>query len=118
MKFTLLQLFSIVDNRNRLSTSMDDVYSILNTATGDDLFTHHLPVAMRYIKEVQPDWYIKASQQLLDIKEKIGDDFQNLVSYISKVHPTDCYEVTEMTIDQKKGFGGYMLNNSLLLKRQ
>lgn len=112
MKFTVKQLFSVTDGR--LSTEIGDVYEILNAATGEQLMTHHLPVAMKYLEEVKPDWYVKACEQLTDIKQKVGDDFQNLMTYIDKVYFANYHDVTEMTTEQKKGFGEYMVENSLL----
>ena len=114
MKFTVKQLFSIIDGR--LSTEMIDVYEILNAATGEQLMTHQLPVAMKYLGEVGPDWYVKAHEQLAEIKQKVGDDFQVLMRYIDEMLPHNYHEVIELTKDQREGFGKYMVDNSLLLR--
>ena len=52
MKITRLQLANITDGR--FCTKMEDIYSILNYVTNSDLFTHHLPVAQRYLEEKIP----------------------------------------------------------------
>jgi len=31
-------------------------------------------------------WYVRACEQLADIKQKVGDNFQTLVAYIDKVY--------------------------------
>lgn len=49
MKFTTKQLFSLVDGR--LSTKMEDVYDMLDTASGSNLMTHHLPPGMGHFIE-------------------------------------------------------------------
>jgi hypothetical protein len=43
-QFNLLQLFSLVDGR--LSTSMNDVYTMLNHICDADLMTHNLSKAL------------------------------------------------------------------------
>lgn len=44
MKFTAAQ---IATGYGRLITSMDDVYLVMNHMTGDNLYTHQLPRALR-----------------------------------------------------------------------
>ena len=61
-KFTLLQLFSLVDGR--LSTSMEDVYDMLNHIIDDNLMTHHLPVAMNYLEEKNPKWFQQCKKRI------------------------------------------------------
>ena len=112
MKFTLKQLFSIVDGR--LSTEMGDVYKMLNHITNDNLFTHHLPVAMDYVKKVNPDWYVELTEKINRIKKKHGDDFKTLMKVIEK-DKTE-YNIPQLTKEQLSGFGEYMVENSLLIK--
>jgi len=83
--FTLVQLFSIVDGR--LSTSMDDVYNILNHIIGDNLMTHHLPVASRFVSEVlRPQWFVDARKDIDDAVAEIGtSEFKPLISYLKKI---------------------------------
>ena len=121
-KFTLLQLFSLLDGR--LSTNIGDVYDILNHICDTDLMTHHLPVAFDYLKEKNPKWFI---------------DQQSKLRYISNIdfstaHPKDvnfedfieCIKIKyneEIEIPQLKDefdtcdFENFMINNSLLLKK-
>jgi hypothetical protein len=54
-QFTATQLFSLVDGR--LSTSMDDVYNMLNHIHGGNLFTHQLPTAMDGLRKRNPQWF-------------------------------------------------------------
>ncbi len=55
-EFTLVQLFSIVDGR--LSTCMDDVYSMLNHIFDTSFYTHELPAAMNILRDKRrPNWY-------------------------------------------------------------
>jgi|ERR1051325_1267011 predicted GH43/DUF377 family glycosyl hydrolase len=114
--FTLLQLFSIVDGR--LSTTMDDVYDILNTAFDTQFMTHHLPTAMDYLKLHKPDWFLKAEFKLFEIRSEIGtDEFTVLIDEICRNYTKTEYEVDKLPDEVLKGFGSYLLENSLLLKK-
>ena len=88
-KFTLKQMFSIVDGR--LATKMDDVYSILNIAADESLTNIALPIVMKRVQEIKPKWYIKAFEDLEHIKGKIGNDFETLMKHLDTVKTT--YEV-------------------------
>lgn len=111
-KFTVKQLFSLTDGR--LSTSMDDVSAMLTRATGRQLLTHELPIALNYIKEINPDWYVTSKEQLEEIKKEVGDDFTVLMEYYD-AHMSDQYSViTEFTEGQKAEFTKYMLDNRLI----
>ena len=106
MKFSLKQLFSIVDGR--LSTSIDDVYAILDCASGSSLMTHHLPTARKFFVNERPGWYVEAEEKINSLKGRIGDDFNRLMDEMDDVD----IEVTEYP-DQEK-FGEYMVENSPL----
>ena len=81
MEVTIKQAFSILDGR--LSTSMDDIYTMLNFVTGENLFTHELPSAMDSLSTVNPQWFAGAKSILEEIKKECGsDDFQTLMDYI------------------------------------
>lgn len=112
--FTLLQLFSIVDER--LSTNMGDVYEILNHVCDDNLMTHHLPTAMKYLKEKKPDWFVEATKNIQatkDILETHG--FEVLIESISK--EKSVYSIPQLKDEfDTSDFGSYMVDNSLLLK--
>ncbi len=112
-KFTTLQLFSVVDGR--LSTTMDDVYAILNHITGDSLMTHHLPVAMDYLKKVNPAWFQELHNEIMRINVLCDSDFKSCMKMIwadNKEH-----DIPPLTEAEKAGFGDYMVDNSLLLKK-
>lgn len=113
--FTLKQLFSLVDGR--LSTDIGDVYEMLNHICNENLYTHHLPVAMKFIKQLSPipDWYTAAESEIAAAKNIVGDDFKNLMDYINQ-HNTS-YEITQLSGETLKGFIPYMMDNSLLLKK-
>lgn len=118
-QFTLLQLASIIDGR--MFTKIDDVYEMLNHITGQSLMTHHLPTAMDYLKKVSPIWFKVAKNHLKDIedmcliKERNHEQFCWLHGYLSAMSDSE-YNVPQLTEDEMKGFGGYMVNNSLLNK--
>lgn len=84
-KYTLLQLFSIVDGR--LSTAgMESVYDILeHVCNMPGIMTHHLPVANRYVKLHPGPWYTVAQKSLKELvekcpyKERNQDQFQWLM---------------------------------------
>ena len=113
-KFTIVQLFSLVDGR--LSTKMDDVYEMLNHIIGDSLMTHHLPVAMNYVKDVlKPDWFYYVDNKIKEAINIIGtDNFQPLIEYLQLYN--EDVEVGSINKEMNVEFGSYMINNSLLLK--
>ena len=98
MKFTAKQLFSIIDGR--LSTSMDDVYTILNEAIGRSLHTLELTHAMDEVKAKNPPWFAQAQKDLEKIKEEVGDDFPTLMEYFD-TNPEVYYEIYNVN-DLKK----------------
>lgn len=113
-QFTLLQLFSLVDGR--LSTSMDDVYTMLNHICDDNLMTHHLPVAMDYIKEKNPAWFsvVKNTYNTLGCNKET--DFKECVSLITENNETINIPQLKDEFDTTD-FGSYMVGNSLLIKK-
>lgn len=119
-KFTLLQLFSIVDGR--LATTMDDVYITLNHIMDDNLFTHHLPVAMDYLKQENPKWFRELKKKIKNIvkqctiKERNQKQFEWIIEEVKK--DTTEYEIPQLvsTSEEKAKFGKYMCDNSLLIK--
>lgn len=108
----MLELFNIVDGR--LSTKIDDIYRILNHVCQESLMTHHLPTAMRYIKEVNPLWYKDLKLQVETINEQCDNDFEACIKLIKEKYNTE-YEIPPLSAEQKAGFEEYMINNSLLL---
>ena len=126
--FTTLQLFSLTDGR--LSTTMDDIYNMLNHICNTSLMTHHLPVALKYFKEKNPKWYQKQKQRLETIARTFYTPVANTTTFSSKdVNFKDFIDLIkskyndEVPIPQLKdefdisNFGDYMVNNSLLLKK-
>ena len=113
-QFTLLQLFNVVDGR--LATNMQDVYDVLNHVCDDDLMTHHLPVAMRYLKEKNPKWFQEVEQRLRAIKAACGSNtFETVIGYIKDHHLDDSYDIPQLKDEfDTSDFGDYMVNNSLL----
>jgi hypothetical protein len=117
-QFTPWQLFSIVDGR--LSTGMDDVYDILNHVCNDNLFTHHLPVARKFLLEKNPKWVVEYKVKLEAIKKEHGNDFGTLHNRINTLWtaPIDVPQLKDEfdTFGQpySSGFEQYMVENSLL----
>ena len=80
-EFKLKELFSIVDGR--LSTEMNTVYDILNTASGESLTTIALPIICDMVKKQRPKWYVDAETDLNKIKERHGNVFNVLMHELS-----------------------------------
>lgn len=112
--FTMLQLFSIIDGR--LTTKIEDVYEILNHVLGEDLMTHHLLVAMNFIRLKSPEWYKDLNILFEKIKSDCGNDFQTCVDEINKENLF--LIIPQMSKEEKEGFEQYMIENSLLLRRK
>lgn len=114
-QFNMVQLFSIIDGR--LSTKIEDVYDMLNHITGQSLMTHHLPVAMDYIKKVNPKWYQDITSDLNDIKSNHGNIFEHLMPILTNSYNI-IYNIPPSTELEKEGFIQYILDNSLLLNKK
>ncbi len=112
-KFTLTQLFSLVDGR--LSTSIGDVYEMLNHICDDELMTHHLPVAKNYIELKNPTWFgiVKNTYDTLGCTQET--DFNECMRILNT--ETDLINIPQLKDEfDTSDFGEYMVNNSLLLK--
>lgn len=125
-KFSLKQLFAIVDGR--MSTSMDDIYDILNHVCDTNLMTHHLPVAKDYLLSKNPNWVQKVNALLEEIAKPIGSaiftphfvsknvEFSRFMDAINNNNPI--IEVPQLKDEfSTSDFGDYMINNSLLLNK-
>lgn len=115
-EFNLLQLFTVVDGR--LATEMGDVYDILNHVLDDNFYTHQLPVAMNYIMEKKPEWFIDVQNRLENIKKELKtDDFEKMIAYI-RFDNNPTYYIPQLKEEQDiSDLYDFMINNSLLLKR-
>lgn len=85
-QFTIGQILSITTGR--LCCEMGGVYEILNFITGDNLYTHVLPRAMRFaeplLKEEHPELFITDEQdaeltQRIDEAKGIGGNIMGAV---------------------------------------
>lgn len=113
MKYTRLQLANVTDGR--LCTNMDDIYSILNYVTKNDLMTHHLPVAFKYLKEKNPEWFSKEQQFLQNLFNVLDTHSVDFKEFYKKLN--QCNDLIEIyPIENLSDFGDYMVSNSLLLK--
>jgi len=115
MEFTIKQLFSVIDGR--LSTEMEDVYNILNQATGDKLMTHQIPTAMKFLAKIKPKWFEKATSTIDATKIIVGDDFEELMKFIDGSLPNYTINVTTMDSSYREEYEKFMIDNSLLIKK-
>lgn len=81
-KFTLLQLFNVVDGR--LSTNIDDVYDILNHVFNTSVWTHEIPAYMDRLKATRPLWFAVIEGELDSLKRVYKDDFNTLMRVIKE----------------------------------
>lgn len=81
-KFTLLQLFNVVDGR--LSTNIDDVYDILNHVFNTSVWTHQIPAYMNKLKAARPLWFVVIESELDSLKRVYKDDFKTLMKVIKE----------------------------------
>lgn len=113
-QFSLLQLFSLVDGR--LSTDIGDVYQMLDHICDTQLMTHHLPVAMKYLKEKNPKWFKDCSNLLLLMGINRELDFNACMELIKTDNPV--YDIPQLKDEfDTSDFSDYMVDNSLLLKK-
>lgn len=90
MKVSLKIAFSILDGR--LSTDVGNVYKMLNHIFDAKLMTHQLPVAMKELKRINPEWFKNGVGIINDIKRSNNtDNFEELMKLIDKGFPT--YEI-------------------------
>lgn len=113
-KFTTTQLFSLVDGR--LSTNMGDVVKMLNHICDTELMTHHLPIAMDYLKAKNPSWYsdLKSNfQQSGIVESKPFEEALHRTESISIVH-----EIPQLKDEfDTSDFVSYMIESSLILNK-
>lgn len=117
-QFSLKQLFAIVDGR--MSTSMGDIYDILNHVCDDNLMTHHLPVAKEYVLNKNPSWVSDVNKLLegvynsCPIKERNHDQFLWCMDNIGD----HSFDIPQLKSEfDTSDFVDYMVDNSLLLNR-
>lgn len=114
--FTTLQLFSIVDGR--LSTNIDDVYDMLNHIMNDNLMTHHLPTALKYLKLKSPAWFQKEIERLEMIRAKlVTNEFHSLVGAITTTFNEEVDIPQLKDVADTSDYIDFMMENSLLLKK-
>lgn len=112
-KFTLLQLFSLVDGR--LATKIEDVYDMLNHVCDTQLMTHHLPVAMNYLKEKNPSWFQECEKYISKMGITKDVPFGVCLAKIKVDNPT--YDIPQLKDEfVTSDFFIYMGDNSLLKK--
>ena len=125
-KFSLKQLFAIVDGR--MSTNMDDIYDILDHVCDTNLMTHHLPIAKDYLLLKNPKWVQQVKLLLEEIGKTIGSsiftphfvsrnvEFGRFMDAINNNNPI--IEVPQLKDEiDTTDFKDYMINNSLLLNK-
>lgn len=111
MKVSLKKAFSILDGR--ISTNMGDVYEMLNYIFDDELMTHQLPIAVRKIEDINPDWFQNSKNILNDLKQKNNtDDFNKLMKLIDKEYSE--HEIEIGKIDYKIDFTAGLQELTLL----
>lgn len=111
-KFTLLQLFSVVDGR---LTAMDDVYSLLDHVCDTNLMTHELPVAEDYLKSKMPKWFKQVDQKIFSIKAlNVSNTFETIIGYIKDKDNSE-YDIPQLKDEfDTSDFDYYMQINSLI----
>ncbi len=109
-QFTTLQLFSITDGR--LSTTIDDVYDMLNHIFNESFMTHQLPVVFGYLKQTNPQWFQDLKAELVNLKSIHGNDFETLISAIKQDNKT--HDIPQLTTAEKAGLLDYFTDNSLI----
>jgi len=90
IKFSLLQLFSLVDGR--MSTTIEDIVSMLNHICNAELMTHELPAALQALKTVNPSWLKEVEDKLLPTK---GMSFADAIEYVTDNNEE--YQIPQLT---------------------
>ena len=85
-KFTLMQMFSIVDGRLSLS-GMDSVYEVLGWLSNDEgITTLGLTWFMDKLKANKPAWWNDVQNDIDHCKKMVGNDFNKLMQYIETTY--------------------------------
>ena len=95
-KFTLLQLFSLVDGR--ISCDMDDINNMLNHISDYVLLRHQMITVLVFLeKSDKPKWFKEVEEKINQIKEICkSNDFEVLIDYIKKNHKNDTFEIQQL----------------------
>lgn len=112
--FPATVVFSITDGR--LGCDMDQIYKILDWIFETSFMTHHLPTAMNYLQEKNPEWYQTLTTEMRELIQGLDDweDIHNKLLCTGKLYYIP-HVASTMDISD---FGEYMVNNSLLRKGQ
>lgn len=85
-RFSLLQLFSIVDGRN-LTTKEDD-HEIITHLLDTPVLSHNVLIIKECIKSIKPSWFIMLSLKFEELeltKDKTDDECLGIISGINKM---------------------------------
>jgi hypothetical protein len=120
-QFTLLQLFTVIDEKTRMSTNIDDVKTILSHLFGIPVTEGDIPAALRYLREHPPLWFniikneIKVINSLFEIKNEMDssiwdflllwhrDNFKEFMTFIETEFNTS-FEIPELFAEQQEEF--------------
>lgn len=105
-QFTTMQLFSIADNNCRLSTSIEDVYLMLNHIFDTSLYTRELPRAVDKLREINPDWYEVIRQKVSRLT--FGLSFEDAIKVIEQNNET--HTIPQLSKEQIADFKKMLLN--------
>jgi len=112
--FSLKQLFSLVDGR--LSTNIEDVYDMLNHICDTELMTHHLPIAMSYVKLKNPIWFNIVKNTLDTLECNRTKDFSECVQILD--NNNEPLKIPQLKDEfDTSDFGNFMVDNSLLIRK-
>lgn len=82
MEVTFKKAFSLIDGR--LSTEIEDVIEMLNFIFSDNLMPHQLYIAIRKLKEVNPDWLSESVFRLNSLKLMTEDNFESIIKFMDE----------------------------------
>lgn len=108
MKVLMSDILTVTTGRLYSKTKIDGVYRVLNFLTGEDLMTHHLPAAAKFVKN-------KLLEQLTPAQRGLCIGWIHTDDWAKKVGEVDeAFGKIELKPVDKTGFEKFMLENSLL----
>ena len=114
-QFTLVQLYGAVTGI--LSTTMDDIYDILNHVCDTDLMTHHLPIATDYLLLKNPEWVQQVKNCIQIVETTVSTVKIEQIIHI-KNNMNNIYDIPQLKDEfDTSDFTNYMITNSLLLRK-
>lgn len=93
-RFTLLQLYSVVDGR--LSTSFEEFHPVISHIVGKNIYVHEVPAALLKIKMANPYWYRTLKKEIDTINLMSDNDIHKAIKTIKEYYCNLDFDIPQL----------------------